>query len=364
MNQSRLGTVVAAVIVVGCSSRLQPPTPEQLAYTITEQQSGTTALLQAVSVATTSLHDDVVWVSGHRATWARSVDGGTTWTSGHMTGADSTLQFRDVHAVGADTAYLLAAGPGPASRIYKTSNGGQSWQLQFMNRDTSAFFDCFDFWDSRHGIAVSDAVNGRLVVIGTDDGGLHWTDRSSGMPAAQAGEGAFAASGTCLVTRPGGRAWIAAESDAGSRVYRTSNYGRSWEFSTVPVVTGQATGVASLAWRDDRRGLAAGGKIGDANDRSDNVARTEDGGRTWSLAGRPTFSGAVFGAARVSGLAGGVVLLAAGPKGLDLSIDDGATWTSINANAYWSVGFGQWGTGWAVGPGGRITRVSFPSPRF
>ena len=40
-----------------------------MAGTITEQQSHTTALLQAVS----AVDERVVWVAGHRATWVRTV---------------------------------------------------------------------------------------------------------------------------------------------------------------------------------------------------------------------------------------------------------------------------------------------------
>lgn len=359
MTGSRRSLLALVVIVAGCSRGGSVPVPA-VAPEITEQTSGTTSLLQAVSVANTLLNDDVVWVSGHRATWARSLDGGQTWAPGRMMGADSTLEFRDVHAVGADIAYLLAAGPGPASRIYKTTNGGQNWQLQFINRDTSAFFDCFDFWDADHGIAVSDAVRGRLIVIGTDDGGAHWTDRSAGLPTAMEGEGAFAASGTCLITRPNGRAWIASAGTSGSRVYRTTNSGRSWEFATIPVVTGQATGVAGIAMQDDVRGITAGGKLGDADDRSDNVARTEDGGRSWTVAAKPTFSGAVFGVAW-AGRPG--TFVAAGPKGLDLTHDGGGTWSGLGTNAYWGIGFGRGGTGWAVGPRGRVTKIAFHWPQ-
>jgi photosystem II stability/assembly factor-like uncharacterized protein len=352
MHRSSLA--VLAALCASCTHGAPAPAPLVMPD-VTEQASGTTALLQAVSTA-----PGVVWVSGQRATWVRSTDDGQTWQAGHMSGADSALEFRDVQAVSPDTAYLLAAGPGQRSRVYKTANGGQSWQLQFMNRDTSAFFDCFAFWDSQHGIAVSDAVNGRLVMIGTDDGGAHWTDRGAGLPAAMDGEGAFAASGTCVMTGARGRAWIASAATEGSRIYRTSDFGRTWEFAPVPIVTGQATGVASVAFESgDRRGVTAGGKIGDANDRSDNVAVTQDGGRSWTVAGKPTFSGAVFGVAQVPGVPGRYV--AAGPNGIDLSADVGATWTNLNNNAYWGIGFRSGGTGWAVGPRGRITRIRFPA---
>lgn len=353
----RYAAFAVVVLLAGCAPGNPPeadPRPA-MAGTITEQQSGTTALLQAVS----AVDDRVVWVSGHRATWARTIDGGRTWEAGALTGPDSVLEFRDVQAVSATTAYLLAAGPGERSRIYKTTDAGRSWRLQFMNRDSAAFYDCFDFWDATHGIAVSDAVRGKMIVIRTDDG-EHWsaTD-SAGMPPALAEEGSPAAGGTCLVAGGRTRAWFGTIPHA--RVYRSDDRGRSWTAAATPMVTGEAAGVATLAFRDERHGMALGGRIGNPDERSDSVtAITSDGGQTWTLVKRPTFSGAVYGSAVVPGMPGAVV--AAGPRGLSWTADDGRSWNRLSDSAYWAVECISRDACWAVGPGGRITRVTFASP--
>lgn len=99
----------------------------------------------------------VAWVSGTKGTFGRTTDGGKMWAVGTVPGAD-TLDFRDVEAFGEDTAYLLSAGPGEGSRIYKTTDGGKTWGLQFKNAEPKAFFDAIAFWDEKHGIALSDPV--------------------------------------------------------------------------------------------------------------------------------------------------------------------------------------------------------------
>ncbi len=345
-----LVVAVAAAAVTGCA-RGAPATGQAPRPVLEEQASGTGALLQAVS----PVSERVAWVAGHRGTYARTTDGGTSWQAGRVAGAD-TLEFRDVHAVSAEVAYLLAAGAGELSRIYKTVDGGRSWQLQFQNRDPAAFYDCFDFWDAEHGVAVSDAVNGRLVVLTTDDGGATWAPvPADGLPPALAGEGAFAASGTCLVVRGRAHAWIGTGAMDGARVYATADRGRSWRVVATPVVSGRASGIASLAFRDQRRGLALGGRLGAPDSVADNVAATTDGGATWRLAGRPTFTGAVYGAAYVPDLPG--TLVAVSPRGMALTTDDGATWASLSSSSYWAVAFASSRTGWAVGPGGRITGI-------
>ncbi|HEX6631552.1 MAG TPA: hypothetical protein VF048_10685, partial [Gemmatimonadaceae bacterium] len=111
--------------LAACARPASSPQASGTTPTLEPQQSGTTALLQAVS----PVSEQVVWVSGHRGTWARTLDGGVTWQAGRVPGAD-TLQFRDVYAASADTAVLLSAGPGALSRIYRTTDGGRSWTEQ------------------------------------------------------------------------------------------------------------------------------------------------------------------------------------------------------------------------------------------
>ena len=61
-----------------------------------------------------------------------------------------------------------------------------------------------------HGLVLGDPVDGRFLILRTDDAGRTWgkIDPSEGMPEALPGEGAFAASGTCLVVHGDGNAWF------------------------------------------------------------------------------------------------------------------------------------------------------------
>ena len=87
-----------------------------------------------------------------------------------------------------------------------------------------------------------------------------------------------------------------------------------------------------------------------------NVAVTEDGGVTWYPGTSPPFTGAVYGAAYATGGAQ-PILVAVGPKGAAVSWDDARTWARIDTLSYWSVGMGNGGRGWLVGPGGRVRRL-------
>lgn len=316
---------------------------------LTDQVSGTTTLLQAVS----PVSDLVVWASGHRGTVVRTVDGGATWTAMVVPGADS-MQFRDIHALSADLAWAMSAGPGEASRIYRTTDGGRRWSLQWTNQEPKAFFDCLSFWDEKRGLAISDAVDGVFVLMTTVDGETWQRVPPERSPKAREGEGLFAASGTCLVTRGTDKAWFGAGVNAG-RVGRTVDGGRTWTMSDTPILQSTGTaGLTSIVMFDDLAGMGVGGDVAAADSIRDRVVMTGDGGATWRLGGDLPFGGAAFGAAMV----GGRTAVAVGPAGSAWTADGGKTWSALDTHAYWSVGFAG-NRGWMVGPAGRITRVEF-----
>src|SRR3954468_7143451 len=152
--------------------------------------------------------EKVVWASGTHGTYVKTIDGGQHWNVAQVPDSAS-LDFRDVEAFSADLAYLLAAGPGEQSRIYKTDDGGKTWSLQFTNKDSNGFFDCMAFWDRDHGIAVGDPVDGKFQLIKTENGGKEWKAiPPERLPAAIDGEGAFAASGTCIAVQGKKDVWF------------------------------------------------------------------------------------------------------------------------------------------------------------
>ena len=329
-----------------------PAEPEPVrGLMLSQQSSGTDALLQAVS----PVNDDVVWVSGHEATYARTTDGGHTWIASVMPNAEG-LQFRDVAAFNERTAYLMSAGTGELSRIYRTDDAGRNWTLQYTAGHPEAFLDCIDFWDVNRGLAYGDAVDGILFLLVTMDGGATWERvPPETLPAAQNGEGGFAASGTCLVADDRGRAWVATGNAERARILRTEDYGRSWSVTDAPVVGGSGAGLTTVHVMPDGTGLALGGRIGQDSVRTENIAITADGGLTWTPGGALVMEGPVYGSALLMGGAA----VAVGPRGLDWSADGGRAWQSSVTLTYWAVAFSSPGSGWAVGPGGRITKLGF-----
>jgi photosystem II stability/assembly factor-like uncharacterized protein len=322
------------------------------------QESGATVRLRGVSAVSRR----IAWASGAAGTFARTTDGGRTWRAAQVPGA-AELDFRDVDAFDADTAYLLAIGEGERSRIYKTTDGGRSWVLQFQNRRAAGFYDCMAFWDARRGVAISDPVDGRFLVITTEDGGRNWREIDpSGIPFALEGEGAFAASGTCVAV--GGKAdvWFGTGGEVGARVFHSTDGGRTWGLNAVSLAAGKAAGVFSLDFADARRGVAVGGDYTKEREAAGNAALSFNGGADWQAVGEGSRPGGYrSGVAYVPGTRGRT-LVAVGPSGSDFSTDGGRTWKTLGAEGFHALSVAPRGdVAWAVGEGGRVARLDFPS---
>ena len=283
------------------------------------QISHTSESLRGVS----AVSREVAWASGTHGTYLRTIDGGRTWSPAQVPDAGA-LDFRAVVAFSADEAFLMSAGPGGQSRIYHTSDGGQHWQLQFTNTNPKGFFDSMAFWDSKHGVVLGDPIaddSGKLKfeLLVTDDGQNWRPIPPAQLPAAMEGEGAFAASNTCiaiLAAQPrlgdigstgdtevlrvarddktmgngpstpepsDSKIWFATGGKV-ARVFHSPDRGKNWQVFDTPVIHGpDSAGIFSIAFRDATHGVIAGGDYKHPNDDGPNLAFTEDGGRTWTL---------------------------------------------------------------------------------
>jgi photosystem II stability/assembly factor-like uncharacterized protein len=316
----------------------------------TMQTSGVTVRLRGVS----AVGERVAWASGADSTVLRTVDGGTTWQK--LTVTSDALDFRDVDAVDAQTAYVLSIGNGPASRIYKTTDAGKTWTQQFKNEDPKVFLDAMTFWDANNGIAFGDSVNGQFYILTTADGGHSWSRvPQTALPPALENEGAFAASGTNIAVFGKSHAWIGTGAAAKSRVLHTSDRGRTWQIADTPLASGASAGIFSIAFRDAKHGVVAGGDYRKEQEAVDNLAMTSDGGLTWTLVkGLSGFRSVV------AYVPGTKTLIAIGPSGGDYSVDDGRTWTTIEGPGFDTFSFAAGKqVGWGAGAKGIIGRLTF-----
>src|SRR5687768_6969037 len=281
-----------------------------------KQTVNTTAGFRGLSV----VNEKIIWASGTGGTVIKTANGGKNWRVITVPSAEK-LDFRDVEAFDANTAYVLSIGNGESSRIYKTTDGGATWKLQFTNKNEKAFFDAIACWDVKNCIAMSDPVENHYLLISTTDGGATWKQIvSNEMPPAREGEAAFAASGTCLIAHGTSTAFLVTGGE-GAHVFRSDDRGKTWSFAETAIINGTpGSGIFSIAMYDTRYGVIVGGNYEKPNETGDNLAFTTDGGKTWRSA--PGLTGFRSAIAYIEKR----MIVAVGTNGTDLTADGGGTW--------------------------------------
>lgn len=312
-----------------------------------KQPVNTAASFRGLSV----VNENVIWASGTGGTVIRTIDGGKNWNVIQVPGAEK-LDFRDVEAFDAKTAYILSIGNGDASRIYKTIDGGKNWQLQFTNKDEKAFFDAIACWDAKNCIAMSDPVDGHYVLFSTTDGENWKPIVSNQMPAAKDGEAAFAASGTCLIVNGQNDVYLVS-GGTDARVFRSTDRGLTWSVAEAPIIKGTAgSGIFSIAMRDSKNGTIVGGNYEKPDERNNTSATTEDGGKTW-------VNGSTLGGYRsAAAYIDRNTIIAVGPNGSDVSFDRMLRWQPVGKENLNSVGSKGKNATWAVGPNGAMFKLN------
>ena len=311
----------------------------------------TRANLRGVSAAS----EQVVWASGSEGTILRTLDAGAHWSVLRIEGAEDR-DFRDIHAFDASRAVVMAAAA-PALFLF-TEDGGKTWTEAYRDEHPQVFFDAMDFWEGGRGLAMSDPVEGRFVFVSTTDAGRSWTPLpEDDRPEAFEGEAGFAGSGTWLRVGPGGRAWLGT-GGARARVLFSEDYGQTWNSAATPVAAGEGTGVFSLAVTPSGIGVAVGGDYRDEGLARDNLALSEDGGRSWVAAPAGARLGGFREVVSPRPQRDGREWWAMGPSGWDRSFDGGRTWSSAKLESrFHALAFAPSGDGaWAVGAQGAVAR--------
>ena len=189
----RLLVLLAALAVVSMASQAQ--------WQI--QDAHITADLRGIDY----VGNGVAWASGSNGTVLRTEDLGFVWQLCTIPPGAEHLDFRGIQASDNNTAIVMSSGKGDLSRLYKTTDGCQTWKLIFTNPDKEGFWDAVQFTSTAHGYLLGDPVSTpgeaqpHFFVDETQDGGLHWNSwhNASSNLRATTGEGIFAASNSSMI---------------------------------------------------------------------------------------------------------------------------------------------------------------------
>jgi photosystem II stability/assembly factor-like uncharacterized protein len=283
-----------------------------------------------------------VWATGSKGTILHSSDGGNTWQPMHIAGAES-LDFRGVQTFDGKAVYVMASGPGDASRIYKSEDGGVTWKVQYSDKRKAFFLDALACSDDKHCFALSDPVDGKFLLLATSDGNTWKELPRDHMPPALPQEGAFAASNSCLLLFGKSELYFAT-GGVKARVFHSADLGQTWTVSETPLGGGKASqGIFSIVRAGDTV-VVVGGDYEQPNSKEKTAAYSPDKGKTWHLA-EDLPNGY---RSSVDTFDAGFV--AVGLNGAETS-RDGIHWMHIDSPGLNTVTFIS-GKGWAVGPKG------------
>jgi photosystem II stability/assembly factor-like uncharacterized protein len=309
------------------------------------------------------------WIGGSQGTIFQTNNGGAKWSSFKVPGADS-LDFRDIHGFSKQAAVAMSAGPAEQgkARIYRTEDGGETWNIVYQSSQIGVFLDGIDFWDKNRGICLGDPVNGKFFVLTTEDGGKTWQELPpEKRPQAEPGEACFAASGTSIIATGKSAAYIGTGGGKLARVFRSDDYGQSWNVSSTPLPAGPTSGIFGLHFWSKKHGIAVGGDYKNTADSSKNVLLTKDGGATWKFGEMTKPVGLKESVALYSKnhstwngdtqiRSDDMLLVAVGPNGSSSSADYGNSWQRLGKESFHAISFAG-NVGYAVGAKGLIGKI-------
>lgn len=293
------------------------------------QASNTTADLRGID----NVGNGVAWASGTNGTVLRTEDGGYVWQTCAIPPGAEKLDFRGIQAFDANTAIVMSSGKGDLSRLYKTTDGCETWKLVFTNPDKDGFWDAvlLNRFDG-DGELLGDPVNGAFVLWETEDRGMTWQRTKLTGLAANKSEGVFAASNSSLLVDERFVLGFVTGGPAGARIFTNEGVSEHESFKTRVLPLGKGSisaGAFSIEDRDWCCWVTVGGDYLRPDDSRRTAAYTHDGGKTWhaSQTSPHGYRSAVAYDADLK------VWITVGPNGTDISSDDGKNWRAVDPDA-------------------------------
>lgn len=295
-----------------------------LKFSFAQKVQFQTLLKDQISIRALQVYDGKVWYSGTDSKFGY-VSLKDSADKKQMRLADEKLEFRTL-AQSKDYFYTInILSPAYTFRIDK-----KTLQSKIIETDTTktAFFDAFIFDKFDRGIAISDPNE-----LGSANPLIFYSGRPSkekvSFPKYFPGEAHFAASNTNSAMNSG-KVWIAT-GGMKARIFKFSwSNQMKWEAFETPFIQGTAsTGIYSIDFYDKKFGIAVGGDYTKQAENINNIATTNDGGKTWQIQASGK-NGGYKTCVKFRPKSKGKDIIAVGDQNIEFSNDYGKTWKTIS----------------------------------
>ena len=288
--------------------------------------TGTNADLYAVQF----INVNTGWIAGTSGKIQKTTNGGTSWISQNI---NSSKTLRKIIMFDANTGYIC----GDSGKILKTTNGGSNWN----NTNTSSYtvnIHAMDFINASTGICANESRR----QFKTTNSGLNWTNSNMngvspivsifGIDMADANT-VFASTSSNFLTN--------------ANVYKSSNFGSSYNVSL------SNSSFSSATFNDVKFINSSTGYAGASNN---NLARTTNGGTSWTVKSFPKGINQISFPDPETGYICGEVFFKA-------KTDDGGDNWAIdynykNGEGFFGISFINSATGWMCGSGGLLIKTT------
>jgi photosystem II stability/assembly factor-like uncharacterized protein len=294
---------------------------------------------------------------------AHTNDGGDTWLLDSIP-VQGSPYVNSLFAVDATTCFYVFTDNGSGGSIWKTSDGGASWENKTgtLFSEPGAYADFYVAFDANEGVAVGDPTLGYFEIQRTTDGGDTWNRVDSNyIPAALPGEmgatNAFSVSGDII--------WFPTlipdeNGNYSSRCFKSVDKGQHW--TATPIIADD------LGWVTIDFSTAEKGVLLDPNPHVISGNKpfyfTSDGGANWIMDSLSLNLESYTGLSSVDGFDGGFVVGTNGPSGYSTNVlftpDFFSTIVLLDSNLQaipWGLTFRDGATGWLEGTGSNLNAV-------
>jgi photosystem II stability/assembly factor-like uncharacterized protein len=226
-----------------------------------------------------------IWIGGTKGTYIHSKDEGITWEVKQVPGAEN-LDFRDLIILNEKEIILMSAGPSEkdAAKLYKTQDGGQSWEIILHIKEPKYFFDAIA-WDHKKGIGylLSDPIDQKFVLLKIlQTGNKIEPINLINFPALLPREAAFAASGSSLLWM-NKKLTIISGGGHHARIFQSLNHTlESWQVTNSTIPADTTSGFFSIAAKNKNHFWVAGGNYLNLNSSEIPIIESKDGGTNWT----------------------------------------------------------------------------------